>query len=262
MRDILQQIIADKQKTVALQKEAISIEQLEAVIQEKALPHISFDRAIRCSEHGIIAEFKRASPSKGLIHEGAKVEPIVSAYEANGASALSILTDELYFGGQFADVIQAREKVGLPILRKDFMLEEYQLYQAKAIGANAILLIASTLTVAQCKAMARKAQTLELEVLLELHTPEEVCYINEDVDVVGVNNRNLGSFETHVEHSIAMAKHLPKYITKISESGISHPATIAQLEGVGYHGFLIGERFMKTENPGKALAEFIHLIPS
>ena len=186
-----------------------------------------------------------------------KFYPKGPAYEAAGASALSILTDEKYFGGSLKDIRSARPHVQLPILRKDFIIDEYQLYQARIVGADAILLIAAALKKEQCKALALKAHELELEVLLEIHNEQELEYIDENIDMVGVNNRNLGSFHTEVENSFRLAEKLPEEMLRISESGISSPETVKQLRAAGFRGFLIGENFMKTPAPGEALKEFI-----
>lgn len=165
--------------------------------------------------------------------------------------------DEKYFGGTLKDIRSARPHVQLPILRKDFIIDEYQLYQARIVGADAILLIAAALKKEQCKALAVKAHELELEVLLEIHNEQELEYVNENIDMVGVNNRNLGTFHTDVENSFRLAEKLPKEMLWVSESGISSPETVKQLRAAGFRGFLIGENFMKTPEPGEALKEFI-----
>jgi indole-3-glycerol phosphate synthase len=257
MTTILEEIIQQKKKTIALQKEAVSIEQLETAIDDTFIKDYSFEHALLNSPHGIIAEFKRASPSKGIIHPKANVNSIVETYAQQGAAALSILTDEPYFKGKFADLITARKCVDLPLLRKDFIVDDYQIYQSKAMGANAILLIASALTQTQCKQLAQKAQNLNLEVLLEIHGLNELDYINDFVTIVGVNNRNLKTFQTDTQLSIDLAQYLPSHLTKISESGISSVTTFLKLKTAGYNGFLMGETFMKYQDPGKALATFI-----
>ena len=200
MTDILTEIIACKQIEIELQKAAISKEMLINNCNEP-MPRISMRASLASSPYGIISEFKRRSPSKGWIKEDAQADTIPPTYEAAGASALSILTDEKYFGGSLKDIRSARPHVQLPILRKDFIIDEYQLYQARIVGADAILLIAAALKKEQCKALALKAHELELEVLLEIHNEQELEYIDENIDMVGVNNRNLGSFHTEVENS-------------------------------------------------------------
>lgn len=256
MKDILEEIIAHKQTEIELQKKAISEEMLINNCNEP-MPRLSMRASLASSPYGIIAEFKRRSPSKGWIKQDAQAHIIPPAYEAAGASALSILTDEIFFGGTLKDIRYARPCVQLPILRKDFIIDEYQLYQARIVGADAILLIAAALTKKQCKALAAKAHELELEVLLEIHSEPELDYLDENIDMVGVNNRNLGTFHTDVENSFRLAEKLPQEILLVSESGISHPQTVKRLRNAGFRGFLIGENFMKTPQPGEALKEFI-----
>lgn len=256
MTDILEEIIAHKQIEIELQKAAISEELLINNCNEP-MPRISMRAALAASPYGIISEFKRRSPSKGWIKEDAQADIIPHAYEEAGASALSILTDEKFFGGNLKDIRAARPHVQLPILRKDFIIDEYQLYQARIIGADAVLLIAAALTKEQCQTLAIKAHELELEVLLEIHDEKELDYVNENIDMAGVNNRNLGTFHTDIENSFRLAEKLPKEMLLVSESGISNPETVKQLRAAGFRGFLIGENFMKTPDPGAALKEFI-----
>ena len=256
MEDILSEIIANKRKEVDLQKQAISIEQLSEGISD-LLPTRSMKQAIASSPTGIIAEFKRRSPSKGWIKENARPEEIVPAYAASGASAVSILTDEIFFGGTLRDIRTVRPLINLPILRKDFIIDEYQLYQARIVGADAVLLIAAALEQTQCRALADKAHELGLEVLLEIHNTDELPYIYKDIDMVGINNRNLGSFHTDVANSFRLAEQLPQDTILVSESGISQPVTVSKLHDAGFRGFLIGETFMRTEKPAETLKEFI-----
>ena len=214
--------------------------------------------ALLQSETGIIAEFKRRSPSKGWIKEEGKADVIPLAYQQNGAAALSILTDEHYFGGSDDFIRMARQSgVTLPILYKNFVIDEAQLYAAALCGASAVLLIAACLTKVQCKSLMDKAHALGLEVLLEMHAEHELEYADFGPDLCGINNRNLGSFVTDVENSFRLAELLPKDAVKVSESGISDPATVRALRSAGFRGFLIGENFMKTPDPGQALREFI-----
>lgn len=257
MKDILQEIIGHKRIEVMRQQEATNIDRLIRSCDFNA-PVISMKSALSASGTGIIAEFKRRSPSKGWINQHADSGRIPATYEQAGAAALSILTDETFFGGTLRDIRTARPMVTLPILRKDFIIDAYQLYQAKAVGANAVLLIAACLSIGECRALAAKAHDLDLEVLLEIHQEKELDYISPHIDMVGVNNRNLGTFHTDVENSFRLAEVLPKEVVKVSESGISHPSTLQSLRAVGYQGFLIGETFMKTEQPGKTLYEFIN----
>ena len=265
MKDILSEIIAHKQTEIELQKQTVSLEQLQEqagiIIRENAAHRRSMKQALAASPTGIISEFKRRSPSKGWINEAAQAEEIPASYEAAGA--LSILTDERFFGGTLRDIRTARPLVHIPILRKDFIIDEYQLLQACIVGADAVLLIASCLSPEQCSTLTAQAHELGLEVLLEIHSPSELSYINKEVDMVGVNNRNLGSFVTDVENSFRIARQLreathgPASPLLVSESGISDPETICRLRAAGFRGFLIGETFMKTANPGETLKEFI-----
>lgn len=259
MNDILSEIIANKRFEVDLQKQAISIGQLREGI-EGIPPSRSMKRALASSDSGIIAEFKRRSPSKGWIKQEACPEEIVPSYVEAGASALSILTDEKFFGGNLKDIRTARPLVNIPILRKDFIIDEYQLYQAKIVGADAVLLIAAALEQEKCLELAEKAHKLGLEVLLEIHSVEELPYINKDIDMIGINNRNLGTFFTDVENSFRLAGQLPKDAVLVSESGISDPEVVKRLRAAGFKGFLIGETFMKTPQPGETLKNFLQAI--
>ena len=242
MQDILQQIVATKH------------EELEVFCAKKP----SLRKALLQSETGIIAEFKRRSPSKGWIKEDGRPDVIPLSYQQNGAAALSILTDEHYFGGCDDFIRQARQSgVTLPILYKNFVIDEAQLYAAALCGASAVLLIAACLSKADCKRLLDKAHTLGLEVLLEMHSEPELEYADLGPDLCGINNRNLGSFVTDVENSFRLAELLPENAVKVSESGISNPDTVRALRQAGFRGFLIGENFMKTPDPGQALNEFI-----
>ena len=259
MKDILSEIIANKRFEVDLQKQAMSIEQLQEGISEAPVIR-SMKQALASSKSGVIAEFKRRSPSKGWIKQDARPEEIVLSYATAGASALSILTDEKFFGGSLKDIRIARPLVEIPILRKDFIIDEYQLYQAKIVGADAVLLIAAALEQERCNELTEKAHSLGLEVLLEIHSPEELSYINEKIDMVGINNRNLGTFFTDVENSFRLAGQLPQDAVLVSESGISDPEIVKRLRTAGFRGFLIGETFMKTEQPGETLQNFLQAI--
>lgn len=259
MKDILSEIIANKRFEVDLQKQSISLEQLQNSL-ETTVKQRSLKEALKSSSSGIIAEFKRRSPSKGWINRKAQAEDIVPGYANAGASAVSILTDEKFFGGNLKDIKDARPLIDIPILRKDFIVDEYQLYQAKIIGADAVLLIAAALKKEELHALAAKAHELGLEVLLEIHSVEELKYINANMDVIGINNRNLGTFFTDVENSFRLAEQLPSDAVLVSESGISDPATVKRLQKAGFKGFLIGENFMKTDNPELALKSFIEVL--
>ena len=243
--DILQEIIAAKRH------------ELDLLRQKKP----SMRQALLSSPTGIIAEFKRRSPSKGWIKEEGRADQIPLSYQQNGAAAISILTDEQYFAGQDRFIVEARRSgVTVPVLYKNFVIDEYQLYQAAICGASAVLLIAACLSKQECKTLLRKAHDLGLEVLLEMHSEEELDYVELEPDMCGINNRNLGSFVTDVENSFRLAERLPKDAVKVSESGISTPQTICQLRQAGFRGFLIGETFMKAPDPGRALSEFISKI--
>lgn len=240
--DILQEIVAHKH------------EELAALCTKKT----SLREALLQSETGIIAEFKRQSPSKGWIKEEGKAEVIPLSYQQNGAAALSILTDEHYFGGSDDFIRTARQSgVTLPILYKNFVIDEAQLYAAALCGASAVLLIAACLSKTECRRLLDKAHNLGLEVLLEMHSESELEYAELEPDLCGINNRHLGSFVTDVENSFRLAELLPKDAVKVSESGISNPDTVRALRQAGFRGFLIGETFMKTADPGQALREFI-----
>ncbi len=252
MADILEEIIADKRADLAATRKKSR----------------SMKRSLAESSSGIIAEFKRKSPSKGWIHADAKAEIVVPQYAEGGASAVSILTNEKYFGGSPAFIQAVRASVpDLPILRKEFIIDEYQVYEAKAIGADAILLIAAALTPDHYSYLLRTAHSLGLEVLLEVHAPEELSYLDAGKpDMLGVNNRSLGTFHTDVNHSFEIARQMQAAVAHlsdaerpvlVSESGISSPDIVRQLRSFGFRGFLIGECFMKEKEPGEALRQFI-----
>lgn len=253
---ILDKIIASKAIEVATRKQQLPISSLEKApaFSRKCL---SMKQSLLNSDSGIISEFKRKSPSKGWIYEDADVVKVTSGYDAAGASGISILTDLEFFGGTPMDVIAARLQITCPVLRKDFVIDEYQLYEAKAIGADVILLIAAALTVEKTLELARKAHELGLEVLLEVHNAEELGHANDYVDMLGVNNRNLKTFDVCMELSFELAKLIPDRFVKVSESGLSSVDMVKDLRKVGYKGFLMGENFMKEENPAKALQNFI-----
>ena len=263
-KDILEEIVAHKRMEVEEQKKLVPpsllYSNVDKLLSSTDRPTLSMRECLANSTSGIIAEFKRKSPSKGWIKEDGKADVIPPSYCKNGASAISILTDERFFGGNMGFVRIARPLVTCPILRKDFIVDEYQLYQAKAIDANAVLLIAADLTKDECKSLARKAHELQLETLLEVHSEPELEYVGDNIDMVGVNNRNLGTFHTDVQNSYHLASLLPKDYLLVSESGISNPQTVKELREAGFRGFLIGETFMKTADPGAALRAFIQEV--
>ena len=260
MKDILDEIVAWKRKEVEQQKYDLPSKELYAIvdrIMRDGVERHSMHDSLKNSPYGIIAEFKRKSPSKGWIKEEGRADVIPASYSHNGASAVSILTDEKYFGGSMNFIKMARSTVDIPILRKDFIIDEYQLFQARRMGADAVLLIAADLSVDEVKSLTYTAHQLDLEILLEMHSIEELDYAELDVDMLGINNRNLGTFYTDVQNSFKLAERLPKDKVRVSESGISNPETIRQLRKAGFQGFLMGEHFMKAANPGLALKEFI-----
>ncbi|SFG56779.1 indole-3-glycerol phosphate synthase TrpC [Pedobacter insulae] len=256
--NILDKIVIRKQEEVALAKQSISVQQLEASPNFDRTPLVFKDFILAENRTGIISEFKRRSPSKGLINGTAEVETVTKAYNEAGASALSVLTDTDFFGGKAEDLIAARAVNQIPILRKDFMIDEYQILEAKAWGADLILLIASILTPQQIVQFGKFAQSLGLSVLLEVHDLEELeRSICPNLDAIGVNNRNLGNFTVNIQTSFDLADKIPTEFLKISESAIDNPEVIRTLKKVGYNGFLIGENFMKTEDPGQAIRDFV-----
>ncbi len=258
--DILQEIVAWKKKEVEQEKTLVPPSCLYALVEqimEQQGARRSMRQALCESCSGIIAEFKRKSPSKGWIHQDARPEDVVTAYQRGGASAASILTDEKYFGGSMDFVRAVRPLVDMPLLRKEFIIDEYQLFQAKAIGADAVLLIAADLQKQVCESLVHTAHQLKLEVLLELHGEDELDYACCEPDMMGVNNRHLGTFVTDVHHSLAMARRLPAGQVWVSESGIGSAQTVATLREAGYRGFLMGEHFMRHPDPGAALMQFV-----
>lgn len=257
--DILEEITAHKRVEVERFKEQLPARELYRQVEAMlGTPVPSMRKSLTESETGIIAEFKRKSPSKGWIKEEGRADTIPMAYQQNGASALSILTDEMYFGGKDEFISVARQSgVTLPVLYKNFVVDEYQLFQARACGASAVLLIAACLSKDECRTLLSLAHELQLEVLLEMHSESETEYADFEPDMCGINNRNLGTFITDVQNSFTLAARLPQDACKVSESGISNPDTVKALRLAGYRGFLIGETFMKTDVPGEALKSFI-----
>lgn len=254
--NILETIIAKKQEEVAYKKKTDYLSKLDVPVYQP----VSLKEALLNSQTGIIAEFKRKSPSKGWIHPDADASLIPAGYEKAGAAALSVLTDELFFGGSHQDLNTARQNTSIPILRKDFIIDPYQLKVAQGLGANAILLIAAALGKAACKELALEAREMGLEILLEIHEEAELEYITPEIDIVGINNRNLKTFVTDIETSFELGAKIPENIVKISESGISSVQTIKSLRTAGFKGFLIGETFMKEDDPAAALNHFIKAL--
>ena len=258
--NILDKIVEHKRAEVSRNKLEISISELEKSFY--------FDRKVlslkesleKGNRTGIIAEFKRRSPSKGVINDKADVIEVTTAYTKNGASALSVLTDENFFGGNDVDLIGARIN-DIPVLRKDFIIDEYQVIEAKSIGADVILLIAACLTPTEVKRLAGFARSMGLEVLLELHDERELAHVCNETELIGINNRNLKTFDVNIEQSLLMAGKIPDDKIKIAESGISSVDDIMMFKENGFKGFLIGELFMKEADPTIAFAEFVNTMP-
>ena len=257
---ILDKIVAHKKKEVAKRKELYPTSLLENSTFFNGQTVSLSQYVQREDKSGIIAEFKRRSPSKPSINLYADVEEVSMGYMQNGASALSILTDEHFFGGSSADLTIARRYNFCPILRKDFIIDEYQIIEARSIGADAILLIAEILTKEEVDHLAKMAHSLNLEVLMEIHSEQQLDKYTDQINLIGVNNRDLDTFVTDIETSKKLYDKLPQEATKISESGIHNVDAVHELKSIGYDGFLIGERFMSTANPGDACRKFVQDI--
>ncbi|MEH6407750.1 MAG: indole-3-glycerol phosphate synthase TrpC [Leeuwenhoekiella sp.] len=255
--NILDKIVADKYKEVALKKGLIPISQLEkSVLFDRK--SASLAQILGNSKSGIIAEHKRRSPSKSIINNDLNVQDVALGYEKAGVCGMSVLTDGKYFGGSLDDLLIARAATNFPLLRKEFIIDEYQILEAKAHGADVILLIAAVLSRKEITALSQLAKSLGLDVLLEVHNLEELeKSIMPSLDMLGVNNRNLKTFDVSLETSKSLSEQIPDDFVKVSESGISNIDAIKELQPFGYKGFLIGENFMKTPNPGAAAKEFI-----
>ncbi|MHA4847023.1 indole-3-glycerol phosphate synthase TrpC [Flavitalea antarctica] len=259
--NILDAIIKQKRTEVAEKQKLIPVDEVKQSEYFTRQVLSMKESLLDPSKTGIIAEFKRKSPSKGNINQVADVVNVTEAYTRNGASALSVLTDEHFFGGSPNDLVRARVN-NLPIIRKDFIIDEYQIVESKAMGADAILLIAACLSPLEVKQLAEFAVLIGLEVLLELHDESELEHICDKIDLVGINNRNLKTFDVDIDRSLAMAAKIPSDKIKIAESGISTVENIRLFRRNGFSGFLIGENFMKQENPGAAFEQFVTLLRS
>lgn len=257
--NILDKIVLSKRAEIEQSKKSISTHDMVKSPYFKEAGY-SLKRHLKNNSFGIISEFKRKSPSLGWIKEGANVVDITSGYASAGAAAISVLTDEPFFGGTLSDLRKVRQAVSIPILRKDFIIDEYQLFEAKSAGADVILLIAECLEKKVLKNLAETAKNLGLEVLMEVHSEEQLEKLCDAVDCVGVNNRNLKNFKVSLQTSIDLSAQIPSNFVKIAESGISNPANISLLSNYGFKGFLIGEAFMKTENPADTLKQFIQKV--
>ncbi len=255
--NILDKIIEAKRMEVKERKQSIPFQELEKRLLFNS-PCLSFSEYLfNPDKTGIITEFKRKSPSKGIINHTSGVKEVIADYAKYGASAISILTDESFFGGTLKDLEEARTQE-IPLLRKDFMVDEYQLVESKAFGADIILLIAACLTVKEVQQLAIFAKNIGLNVLLEIHNQDELDHICDEVDVVGINNRNLKDFKVDIQHSIELGSKIPQGKIKIAESGIHDMKTLKQLKSHGFQGFLMGEIFMKEKNPGQAFMNFVN----
>jgi indole-3-glycerol phosphate synthase len=257
---MLEKIITNKKKEVAALREQTTVRDLENSNLFSRVTLSLSDFILNPVRSGIVAEFKRKSPSGGLINSHATVEEVTKGYSCAGASGLSILTDKLFFGGDSSDLIHAREHNNIPILRKEFIIDEFQVIESKAAGADAILLIAAVLEREQILNLASLSHSLKMEILLEIHSVQELDKVNEYVNIIGVNNRDLNTLITNTRISVELADRIPGEFIKISESGISAPQTIADLRNAGYNGFLIGEYFMSKSDPVKAFEEFVKMI--
>ena len=257
--DILEQIIANKRIEIEKLKPLSSIERFSRDGFFWKISNRSMVASLNAENStGIIAEFKRKSPSKGWFkNKELEVEPVVVPYNNLGAAAVSVLTDEQYFGGDLDDLIQTKVITDVPVLRKDFIIDRWQIAESKAFGADVILLIAACLTQQEVRELAAFAKSIGLEVLLEIHNEKELEHICEEVDMVGVNNRNLKTFDVDINTSLELIKHIPVNKTAVAESGINDIQTIVTLRKAGFKGFLIGERFMKMADPGLAFEQFV-----
>lgn len=254
---ILEKIIENKKKELSILERLTPLKELEKSGYFKRQPYSLSSFIADKSKTGIISEFKRKSPSKGVINSFSLPGDVVSGYFREGASGVSILTDTRFFGGSVSDLMIVRDKSEFPILRKDFIIDEYQVIESKSVGADTILLIAAVLTGSEILKFSEVARSLGMEVLLEVHTPEELDKVNPFVNIIGVNNRNLKTFEVDIETSIKTAGKIPSGYCKISESGISYASAIKNLRSHGFDGFLIGEKFMSSPDPVKAFSDFV-----
>ncbi|MEJ2584690.1 MAG: indole-3-glycerol phosphate synthase TrpC [Robiginitalea sp.] len=255
--NILDKIILDKKAEVGLKKKVLpesALEDFGLMARETR----SLKQMLLSKSTGIIAEHKRRSPSRSVINQGCTVSGVVKGYEEAGAAGISVLTDGKYFGGSLEDLLLARASTDLPLLRKEFIVDPYQVLEAKAYGADAILLIAAVLSEAELAFLSEKAHILGLEVLLEVHNEAELEQsLKAGADLIGVNNRNLKTFEVSLQTSRELVSRIPDTVGKVSESGLGNPRQLTELKALGYHGFLMGESFMKEEDPGSALSALL-----
>lgn len=258
---VLDQIVEDKRAEVEANKKIVSFERLESKLNLTEVNYSLRTILLEGRTSGVIAEVKKKSPSRGVINDQIVVAEVAAGYEKAGASAISVLTDWKYFGGKDDDLRAARKRVKIPILRKDFIIDEYQIVEAKLMGADLILLIARILSPKRTEELTKFAKKLGLEVLLEVHSEKELLEnINDDVDIVGVNNRDLDTLKVNLLFSFELATKIPDGFVKVSESGITTPDAVMKLREFGYNGFLMGENFMKNEQPDLACADFINKL--
>lgn len=257
MKNILDRIVAHKRQEVEKRKNLVPVKELEQSPYFTRDGYSLIKNLQNQKKSGVIAEFKRKSPSKDIINQDAKVEEVTAAYTQYGASGLSVLTDEHFFGGSNTDLQTARKTNEIPILRKDFIIDEYQILEAKAIGADVILLIAECLSVEEVDTFTQFAKNLGLEVLLEMHSAQQLDKISAHSEIIGINNRDLTTFKVDIDRSIQLANKLPKNLVKIAESGINDPQTVVKMRKAGFQGFLMGEHFMKQAHPGEAFRKFV-----
>jgi indole-3-glycerol phosphate synthase len=257
---ILDEIVKYKREYLEERKKQLTIAEFENM-ESFAENRYSLRETLReRSQSGIIAEFKRQSPSKGVINDKADVADVTSSYDRNGATGISVLTDRKYFGGSEDDLMTARKATHVPLLRKEFIIDEFQIYEARAFGGDVILLIASCLSKGEVLRLTKKAKELELEVLLEIHNEKELAHLNDQVDFVGINNRDLKTFKVDIDQSIRLAEKIPGQFFRIAESGLHSVDTIRLLKEHGFNGFLMGEAFMKEQDPGYAFEKFIKTL--
>ncbi|MFT5749479.1 MAG: indole-3-glycerol phosphate synthase [Ancylomarina sp.] len=260
MHDILRTIVEQKHKEVALSQAQFSIDDLKKQALFNRTCYSAKAAILDDTKSGIISEFKRQSPKKGPINANADIKKVVESYQEANVSVVSVLTDTHFFGAHDHDFDQARKQLNIPLLRKDFLIDPYQIYQSKAMGADLILLIAAILTPNEVESMSRIAENLGLEILLEIHNESELDHINPLIDLVGINNRNLKDFSVDLNHSIKLSEQIPNTFVKVAESGIGGEQDIRFLKSNGFQAFLIGEYFMKHDNPGEVCDELTHKL--
>ena len=260
MHDILRTIVEQKHKEVALLKSQFRIDNIKKQALFNRTCYSAKAAILDDNKSGIISEFKRQSPKKGPINANASIQKVLESYQEANVSVVSVLTDQVFFGAHNDDFDKARKQLKIPLLRKDFLIDPYQIYQSKAMGADLILLIAAILTPNEVESMSKIAKELGLEILLEIHNETELDHINPLIDLVGINNRNLKDFSVDLNHSIKLSEQIPNTFVKVAESGIKGESDIRFLKSNGFQAFLIGEYFMKHDNPGEVCSELTHKL--